>query len=168
MSRRQKKHSRGKTQLLSERQHRAESPPSAASTSSTITILLLFFEMLKGNSALVKQILPPLIIRVPHQAHDVATGVEIERARFSRRLHVGFVRQLIAFTAVAGMAARDKILPSRQSASGTWNHMIQREFAGGQRGAAILAGIAVAQQNVLSRQRSRLVWDAAILQESNH
>ena len=63
--------------------------------------------------ALVEQVLSPLIVGVAHQAHDVAAGVEIEGARFSRRLHIGFVRQLIALTAVAGMAARDKIFPSR-------------------------------------------------------
>ena len=59
----------------------------------------------------IEQILPPLIVRMPHQAHDVATGVEIEGARFAGGLHTGFVRKLVAFAAVAGMAAGDEVLP---------------------------------------------------------
>jgi hypothetical protein len=107
MSRREKKHSRKRLSFC-------QSDNTAPITlQAQLRPQILFFEILKGNPALVKQILPPLIIRMPHQAHDVAAGVEIEGARFSRRLHIGFVRQLIALTAVAGMAARDKIFPSR-------------------------------------------------------
>jgi len=54
---------------------------------------------------LVEQIFSPLIVGVAHQAHDVAAGVEIEGAGFAGRAHVGFMRELVAFTAVAGMAA---------------------------------------------------------------
>ena len=100
---------------------------------------------------LVEQILSPLIVRVPHQAHDVAAGVEIEGSRFPRGLHVGFVRKLIAFAAVAGMAAGDEIFPGRESPARARNHMIERKFTRGKRGAAILAGVAVAQQDVFPR-----------------
>ena len=45
--------------------------------------------------------------------------------------------------------------------------MVERKFAGGKRGAAILAGVAVAQKNVFARQGARLVRDAAIFEQAN-
>src|SRR6202795_2560230 len=101
----------------------------------------------------IEQILPPLIIRMPHQPHDVATGVEVEGSRFARGPHVGFVRKLVALAAVAGMTAGDEVLPGGEAAARTRNDVIQREFAGWQRRAAILAGVAVAQQNVFPGRR---------------
>jgi len=76
--------------------------------------------------------------------------VEIEGAGFAGRPHVRFVRKLIAFAAVAGMAAGYEILPGGEAATGAGNHVVEREFARGKRGAAILAGVAVAQQNIFS------------------
>ena len=67
---------------------------------------------------------------MPHQAHDVATGVEIERPRFTRRPHVGFVRKLVALAAVTGMAAGDKVLPGGEAAARARDYVVQREFAG--------------------------------------
>jgi len=116
---------------------------------------------------LIEKILSPLIIRVPHQAHDVAAGVEVERAGFARGSHVDFVRELVSFTPVAGMTAGDEVLPGGEAATGAGNYVVERKFAGGQRGAAILAGVAVAQQNVLPRERARLVRDPAILQQTD-
>src|ERR1700686_3903767 len=96
----------------------------------------------------IEQILPPLIIRVPHQAHDVATGVEIEGTRFARRPHVDFVRKLVALAAVAGMTAGDEVLPCGEAAARARDYVVEGKFSGGKRGTAILAGVAVAQQNV--------------------
>ena len=93
--------------------------------------------------------------------------MEVKGTRFARGLHVGFVRQLVAFAAVAGMAAGDKVLPSGEAAARARNHVVQRKFAGGQRSAAILAGVAVAQQNIFPRQSPRLVRDPAILQQTD-
>ena len=98
----------------------------------------------------------------------MAAGVEIEGAGFARGLHVGFVGKLVAFAAVAGMAAGDEVLPGGEAAAGAGNYMVQRKFAGGQCGAAILAGVAIAQQNVLTRERPRLMRNAAILQQTDH
>ena len=73
------------------------------------------------------------------------------KERGSRRAHVGFVRELIAFAAVAGMAAGYEILPGGETSAGARDDVVEREFAGGQRGGAILAGIAIAQQNIFAR-----------------
>jgi hypothetical protein len=40
--------------------------------------------------------------------------------------------------------------------------MVERKFARGQRRAAILASIAIAQQDIFPRKRPRLVWNASI------
>ena len=88
---------------------------------------------------------------MPHQSHDVATGVEIETAWFARWPHIGFVRKLIAFAAITGMTTGDQVFPGGEASARTRDHMVKREFAGGKRGAAILAGVAVTQQNVLPR-----------------
>ena len=85
-----------------------------------------------AQNLLVKQVLSPLIIRPSHQSHDVAAGMEIERARLPHQLHVRFVRILIALAAIAGVAAGDQILPGRRTSARTRNHVIEREFTRGQ------------------------------------
>ena len=98
----------------------------------------------------VKHILAPLVIGMPHQPHDVTAGVKIERARLARGLHVRFMRKLVTLAAVAGMATGYEVLPGREAAAGTRDNVIKSEFAGRQRRAAILASIAVAQQDILA------------------
>src|SRR5262252_5477777 len=110
----------------------------------------------------IEQILSPLIIRAAHQTHDVAAGVEIERARLACQLHAGFSRKLIAFAAIAGMAASDQVFPGRGASAGAGDYVVERQFARGQNFSAILAGAAIAQQDVLARQRTRLMRDAAV------
>ena len=61
--------------------------------------------------ALIEEVLPPLIVRASHQAHDVAAGVEVEGAGFAHQLHAGFGGKLVAFAAIAGMAAGDEVFP---------------------------------------------------------
>ena len=46
--------------------------------------------------------------------------------------------------------------------------MIKRELAGRQYLAAVLAGIAVAKQDIFPGQRAGLVWDTAILEQADH
>src|ERR1035437_10735153 len=102
----------------------------------------------------VEEILAPLGVGAPHHAHDVASGMQVESARLTHQFHAGFVRQQIALPAVAGVAASNEIFPRRSSAPRARDDVIQRQLASGQDLAAVLAGIAVAQQNVLARERS--------------
>ena len=88
---------------------------------------------------------------MPHQAHDVAAGVEIEGTRLAGGPHVGFVRKLIAFAAIAGVATGDEVLPSGEASARARDHVVEGEFSGGKIGAAILTGVAVAQKDVLTR-----------------
>lgn len=55
--------------------------------------------------------------------------MEIEGAGLAHRAHIGFVRKLIALAAVAGMTARDEVLPGREASAGTGNDVVECEFA---------------------------------------
>lgn len=116
----------------------------------------------------VEKVLSPLVVGVAHEPHDVAASVKIERARLAGGLHIGFVRKLIALAAIAGMAAGDEILPRGETATRARDHMVEREFARRQRGAAILAGVAIAQENILARQCSGLVRYPAVFKKADH
>ena len=119
------------------------------------------------QAGLIEEVLAPLIVRVPHEAHDMAAGVEIEGAGFAREVHSSFVRILITFLPIAGVTAGDKILPGRRPATRTRHNVVESQLSRSQNVAAVLAGIAVAQQYVFSRQRPRLVRDAPVFQEAN-
>ena len=100
------------------------------------------------NQASVEQILLPLGIGASHHAHDVAAGVQIEGVRLGHQLQVGFAGQHVALATIAGVAAGDEVFPARRSAAGSRHDMVERQLAGGEDLAAVLAGIAVAQQDV--------------------
>src|SRR5579864_8087291 len=121
-----------------------------------------------ANLRLVEQILPPLIVRPPHQSHDVPAGMQIEGVWLAHQLHAGLERYLISLPPVARMAAGDKVLPGRSATTGAWHHVVERQFTSRQQLAAVLAGIAVTQKNVLARKRSCLVRNTTILEQPNY
>src|SRR5579871_6453947 len=73
----------------------------------------------------VEEVLPPLLIRVAEQTHDVTAGMQIERPWFPHQLHAGFRRVAVPLFTIAGMAAGHQVFPTRVTATGTWNYMIQ-------------------------------------------
>src|SRR4029079_19341923 len=76
------------------------------------------------------------------------------------------MRQLIALTTVAGMAASDEIFPSGTSATGTRNDMVKGQITCGENNAAILAGVAIPQENVLPRKSTALMRNSPVLQKA--
>ncbi len=98
----------------------------------------------------------------------MAAGVEVECARLSHQLHPGFRGRLVAFAAVARMAAGDEVLPCREAPAGSRDDVVERELARSQDRAAVLAGIAIAQQDILPRECAALVRNAAILEQPDH
>src|ERR1700758_3363141 len=128
-----------------------------------------FHRRLTGDCCrLVEKILPPLIIRSSHQAHDVAAGVKVEGARLAHQLHPCFGWELIALAAIAGMAAGDQVFPGRRTSTRARDHVIERQLARRQHRAAILTSIAIAQQDVLPRQRAALMGNAAVLEQPDY
>jgi len=116
------------------------------------------------GGVLIKQVLSPLIVRTAHQPHDVSAGMKIEGVGLTHELHAGFKRHLIALAPIARMAASHEVLPGRGSSSGTWHDVVQCQFTRRQQLPAVLASVAIAQENVLARQGTRLVRDSTIFQ----
>jgi hypothetical protein len=117
----------------------------------------------------IEQILPPAVVAAAQHAHDLPAGVQREGPRVAQQDHVvDLVQHAVALAAVAGVAAGHQVLPGGVAAAGARNHVVQREFAGRQHHAAVLAGVAVAQQDVFAREGAGLVGDAAVLQQPDH
>jgi hypothetical protein len=76
--------------------------------------------------------------------------VEIEGVWLAHELHAGFIGQLISLAPVAGMAAGYEVFPRGRAAAGTRDYVVQRQIARRERLAAILASVAIAQQNVFA------------------
>src|SRR6476646_12000995 len=63
------------------------------------------------------------------------------------------------------MAAGNKVFPCRRPSARARDYVVESEVARCKQHATVLAGIAIAQKNVLARQSSRLVRNAAVLQQ---
>src|SRR5438477_2956672 len=98
----------------------------------------------------------------------MAAGVEVEGAGFAHQCHARCGGGLISLLAVARVAASHEVLPRGQTSAGTGNHVVECEFSGSQDQRAVLAGIAVAEQNVFARERARLMRDTAVLEQADH
>jgi hypothetical protein len=94
--------------------------------------------------------------------------VKIEGAGLARQFQTGCDGGLVAFAAIAGVAAGDEVLPGGESSARARDHVIERQFTGGQYNRAVLASVAVAQQDILPGKRARLVWNAAVFEQSDH
>ena len=77
--------------------------------------------------------------------------MQVEGARLAHQLHAGFERKLVALATIAEMAAGDKVLPCGRTSARARDYVVKRQLPGRQDSRAILAGVAVAQQNVLAR-----------------
>src|ERR1700756_3007860 len=70
-----------------------------------------------------------------------------EWSRLAQQLHLSQLAQkVIALPPVAAVAAGHQVLPGREAAARARLHMIQRELAGIENDAAVLAGVAVARR----------------------
>jgi hypothetical protein len=76
--------------------------------------------------------------------------MQVEGSRLAHQFHIGFDGKLIALLPIAGVAAGHEIFPSGSSTSRTWHYVVQRQFTRRQDFPAILAGVAVTQQDVLA------------------
>ena len=116
----------------------------------------------------IKQVFSPLRFAVAQHAHQVPAGMQAERPRLPQQLHARFLRSPAAFAIVAEVAARHQVFPGRFAGARPRNHVIQGQFAGRHRAVAILAGVPVAHQNILARERPRLPRNPAIFQQADH
>ena len=102
------------------------------------------------NPLLVEEVLTPLVVALCEKSHQVTAGVQTEWARCACQFHPRLVRRPAALAIVARMAAGNQVFPSRFARPRARDHVVERQFARGHGTVAILAGVAVAHQNVLS------------------
>src|SRR5579862_3016780 len=117
---------------------------------------------------LVEEILAPLLVALPNQAHQLPRSVQRERTRAPLQLEARFFRRAIALAVVAGVAACDQILPGRAPAARARHHVVERQLRRGKRRAAELARVAVAQQDVLARKSAALLRDMPVAEQPDH
>ena len=82
--------------------------------------------------------------------------------------HAGLFRSSGPLPVVAAMAAGDQVFPGRFAGARPRDHMIQSQLAGRQCAMAVLAGVSVAHQNVLARERPGLARNSLVFQEPDH
>ena len=70
--------------------------------------------------------------------------------RFANQTHVRFSRDPVAFACVAADARANHVFPRGRSSSVAWDDMIQIEFAPVKALAAVLAGVLVALEHIVS------------------
>src|SRR5690242_19724807 len=95
----------------------------------------------------------------------MTAGMQTERPRRAQQLHASFLRCSTALLVIAGMAARNKVLPSGFAGPRSRNDMVQGHLSGWQRAMAILAGIAIAHQYIFPRECARLMGNAPVFQQ---
>src|SRR5258708_14128513 len=105
------------------------------------------------NAELVEQILLPLVVALREQTHQVAAGMQAKRPRRAGELHAGLLGRAAALAVVAGMAARDEILPGGLAGARAGNYVVERQLGRRHQAMAVLTGVAVAHEDVLARQR---------------
>src|ERR1022692_1470016 len=88
----------------------------------------------------IEQILPPLLVALAQQPHQMPAGVQTERPRLPRQLHPRFLRRAVALPVVARIAARHQILPIGFARARPRHHVVQRQLRRRQRGAAAPRG----------------------------
>src|SRR5260370_26540915 len=103
------------------------------------------------NAELVEQVFLPLVVALGEQTHQVAAGMQAEGPGRAGELHAGLLGRAAALAVVARMAARDEILPGGLAGARARNYVVERQLRGRHRPMAVLAGVAVAHQNVLAR-----------------
>src|SRR5262249_10426578 len=117
---------------------------------------------------LKEEIFSPLIVTLTQQTHQMAAGMQTEGSWLPSQFHAGLLRGPAALVIVAGVATGNEILPRGFAGARARNDVVKRKLAGRKCAMAILAGIAVSHQNVLARQRARLVRNTAIFEQTDY
>jgi hypothetical protein len=116
---------------------------------------------------LKEEVLAPLLVFVPDEAHKLARSVKRERARPSRKFQASFLGSAVALAVVAGVAAGHEVFPRRASTSRARHHVIERQLAGRKCPRAELARVVIAQKNIFTRKRARLLRDVPVGKQAN-
>ena len=103
-----------------------------------------------------------------NQAHQLTRSVQRKWAGPALELQSGFFRGAVTLGVVTLVTASDQILPRGAPATRAGNYVVQRQLRRWKCVPAELAGVVVAQQDILAGQRSGLLGDVAIRQQPDH
>jgi len=115
----------------------------------------------------VVQILPPLLFADSCLAHESARRMNRHAAWLTEQFHSSFHRRPVSFAHIAVTAGSNQVFPRTQSASSARNHVLEFQFAAQEPLAAILANVAVTDEDVLSRQGLDPSRQTPILAQAN-
>src|SRR5258707_5529684 len=127
-----------------------------------------FRNFLEGPKSLIKKILTPAFVAMSNKAHELARGMQGKRPGPASQFQPRLLRGTVSLAVVAAIAAGHQVLPGRTAATGTRNDMIQREFRAGKNPTAKLAGVPIAQQDILSGKGPALLWGMPVRQQTNY
>jgi len=103
------------------------------------------------QSLLVEQVLSPRLVRPAKVADDLTIDVEVISLRALEQPEAGILRRSVALAIIAIAAACDEIVPGRVAAPRPGNDMIKSQVLRRKYPGAILAGVVIAKQDILTR-----------------
>ena len=98
----------------------------------------------------IDEVFPEVVLR--RGKRDLDKRPPLGPLRFTDQAHVRFARKAVALARIAGDAGADHILPCRCSPAIARHNVIQIQFAAIKGVAAVLAGVLVALENVVTRK----------------
>lgn len=99
---------------------------------------------------------------------DVNKRTPLGPLRLADQMHVRFLREPIALARIARNARANHIFPGRGSASFARHDMIEIEIVALKNCTAILAGVFVALEDVVTRELHFLFWETIEKQQHDH
>ena len=109
----------------------------------------------------------PTVVRY-HAERDIHKWPPLRPLRFSNQMHARLNRCAVGLARVAPDAGADNVFPGRGAAVVAWDDVVEIEIAAVEVLAAILAGVAVALEDVMPGEFDFLVREPIEEQQQNH
>jgi len=116
----------------------------------------------------IKEILTPGLVGATEVTDDLTVDVQVVSLRTLEEPHPGCFRRAVSFPVIARPATGHQILPRRITSTGTWNDMIERQVLRRKYTAAVLAGVVVAEQDVLARKALSFKRNVNVFDQPDH
>src|SRR5436305_11887798 len=94
--------------------------------------------------------LPAFVLVETHV--DLHKRTPLRSLRLFHQMHAGFLRSAIRLLRIALDAGANNVFPSRRTTAIAWNYVVEVQIFAIENDAAILAGVAVAFENVVTSE----------------
>ena len=91
---------------------------------------------------------------------DVHEGSPLRALWLAQQLHPGLVRETVPLARIARNAGADDVFPSSLAAAVAGQYVVEVEFRSVEQNAAVLAGVSVTLEDVVSRELDLFFWQA--------